>query len=537
VQRLEEARLVVAEERIEAELRLGGHAALIGELRELVDEHPMREWLSAQLLVALYRAGRQAEALATYSRIGSRLVEELGIEPGPELQRLQRQILTADPDLDLVPPPAAVRVTVAAAAGPERSPPRQLPTDIATFTGRSAEVDQLLASVGAAGPVVISAIGGMGGIGKSALAIHVAHRLADRFPDGQLYVNLQGSTASLPPMEPLEVLGRFLRSLGVDARQIPSQVDEAAARFRSLVADRRLLVVLDNARDAGQVAPLLPGSPGGAVLVTSRRVLASLDGARFLHLDVLSRGEAVALLGRLAGQRRVAAEPRAAEDVALRCGRFPLALRVAAARLAARPAWPVRALADRLADERRRLDELELADLGIRASLELSLLELSASPDPVDRAAAAAFPLLGLPDPTSACRWSRGCSTAPSPNPNGCWTGWWTHSWSRARRPAGTGSTTCSACTPGTTPPASTPPRTGPQRWTAASASTSGRPGTRTRCCAPPTIAWSGCRPNGRGTGCGSGSSPMRWSGWRRSAPTWSPPPGRPPRAIASGRR
>jgi DNA-binding SARP family transcriptional activator/tetratricopeptide (TPR) repeat protein len=394
MQRLEETRLAVLEERIDAELLLGRHGALIGELRELVDVHPMRERLCAQLLVALYRAGRQAEALASYAEMRSRLVEELGIEPGFELQRLQRQILEGNPAL-AAPSVLASTVTI---LGHGRPVPRQLPADVAGFTGRAVEVERLLAAVGAGGPVMISAIGGMGGVGKSALAIHVAHRLAERFPDGQLYVNLHGATTSLQPLEPLEVLGRFMRALGIDGTQIPTQVDEAAARFRSLVADRRLVVVLDDARDAAQVAPLLPAGSGSAVLVTSRRVLASLDRAVHLHLDVLPPSEAVALLGRLGGEQRIAAEPEAAQDVARWCGYLPLALRVAAARLAARPAWPVRALADRLADERRRLDELELGDIGTRASLDVSLRELSTSTDPVDQNAVAAFPLLGLPD-------------------------------------------------------------------------------------------------------------------------------------------
>ncbi len=192
VQRLEEARLAVVEEHIDAELLLGGQAALIGELRELVNEHPMRERLCAQLLVALYRAGRQAEALATYARVRSRLVEELGIEPGFELQRLQRQILEADPALDPLPTASALTVTI---GGDRRPVPRQLPADVATFTGRAVEIDRMVTAVATAGPVVISAIGGMGGIGKSALAVHVAHRLAQRFPDGQLYVNLQAVPA------------------------------------------------------------------------------------------------------------------------------------------------------------------------------------------------------------------------------------------------------------------------------------------------------------------------------------------------------
>jgi tetratricopeptide (TPR) repeat protein/transcriptional regulator with XRE-family HTH domain len=279
--------------------------------------------------------------------------------------------------------------------------PRQLPADVVTFTGRQAEMDQLervLAAVEGTGPVVISAIQGAGGIGKSALAVHAAHRLAACYPDGQLYVNLHGATAGLEPLEPLEVLGRFLRALGVDPAAIPADVDEAAARFRSELAGRCLLVVLDNARDAGQVRPLVPGTPGCGVLVTSRRTLADLDGAHHLRLDVLPTHEAVALLGRLAGVERVAAEPDTAREIARLCGHLPLALRIAGARLAARPAWSLGLLAGRLADAQRRLDELELADTSVRASLAVSHQELAQSPDPADQAAARAFGLLGLPD-------------------------------------------------------------------------------------------------------------------------------------------
>lgn len=402
VARLEEARLAALEDRIEADLLLSWHRQLIGELRELVAEYPLRERLCGQLMLALYRGGRQAEALAAFGQMRSTLVEELGLEPGAELQRRQRQILAGDPALDASPlSDNAAAVSPVIPASHAWPVPRQLPVDTATFTGREPELarlDRLLgvADTATAGRIVISAIDGSGGIGKSALAIHAARRLTGRFPDGQLYVNLQGATVGLAPLQPLEVLGRFLRALGVDPDQVPARLDEAAARFRSLLAGQRLLVVLDNAHDAAQVVPLLPASPGCGVLVTSRRVLTGLDGARHLHLAVLSPEEAVRLLGRLAGEHRIAAEPRAAGEVARLCGYLPLALRIAGARLAARPGWPVRALAARLTDAQRRLDELELADLGVRASFDVSYQALRDSTDVVDQAAAGVFGLLGV---------------------------------------------------------------------------------------------------------------------------------------------
>jgi tetratricopeptide (TPR) repeat protein len=238
-------------------------------------------------------------------------------------------------------------------------------------------------------PVPVCALDGIAGIGKSALAIHAAHRVADRFPDGQLYADLRGASADRSPVTPIAVLGRFLRALGVAGSDAGS-VEEAAAMFRGATADRKLLIVLDNARDAAQVKPLLPAGPGCAVLVTSRQVLATLDGATHVHVEVLSATEAVALLGR--GDREATAM------IARLCGYLPLALRIAGARLAARPTWPVQALAERLSDAQRRLDELQLGDLGVRASFQVSLQELAASADPLDRLAAEAFPLVAVPD-------------------------------------------------------------------------------------------------------------------------------------------
>ncbi len=396
---LQEHRLAAQEALAEARLSLGQHAEVAAGLGALVAEQPLREGLWGQWMLALYRAGRQAEALAAYRRLREHLVTELGIEPSPALQRLHRQILAADPALDS-PVRPGTRAANGAAAGVE-PPPCQLPPDICSFTGRAGELaalHRMLEERDGQSPVVIAAIDGAGGIGKSALAVRAGHQLAERFPHGQLYVDLRGATVGIQPVEPIAALGRFLRALGVPPADIPTTVEEATASFRTLAASRRLLVMLDNAADAAQVRPLLPGSPTCAVLVTSRQVLATLDGARHLHLDVLPASEAVALLERLAGPERVAAEPEAAERIAHLCGWLPLALRIAGARLAARPSWPVGALAERLAHAQRRLDELQLRDLGVRASFRASYDALRDAGDPTDRQAAEAFALLGLLD-------------------------------------------------------------------------------------------------------------------------------------------
>ncbi len=393
--RLTERYLAAIERRVDLELAEGRAGELVAELSYLTARYPLRESLWVRLLVALDRCGRQAEALERYEAVRVRLVEELGADPGPELQQVHADLLAGRP-----PQPSGAAGSMA----PGPLVPRQLPVDVDGFTGRQAalaDLDKLLGrgnDDGVLEPVVVSAVVGTAGVGKSALAIHAAHRLAGRFPDGQLYVNLQGATTGLPPLEPLEVLGRFLRALGVNPAAIPGDLQEAAALWRSQVAGRRLLVVLDEAADAAQVRPLLPATPGCGVLVTSRRVLASLERAHHLHLDVLAPDDAIHLLGRLAGPQRVAAEPQAAAEVARLCGLLPLALRIAGARLAARPAWPLRTLIDRLAAAQARLDELELADLGVRASFQVSYEQLRTSGDPTDRAAAEAFGLLGLPD-------------------------------------------------------------------------------------------------------------------------------------------
>jgi DNA-binding SARP family transcriptional activator len=380
---LEERRLTVLAERVEADLAMGGHADLVGELSALVAEHPLRERFAAQLMLCLYRCGRRPDALRVYQDARRALAEGLGLEPKPELNRLERAILAGDPSLEQ------------ACAAPAPAVPCLLPADIADFTGRDAEVDELCAALCAADPaaVVVSAVAGRGGVGKTALAVHVAHRLRETFPDGQLYVNLHGGQA-----DPVEVLGRFLRALGVDGTAVPQDPDERAELFRDRLARRRVLVLLDNAGDEGQVEPLLPGGAGCAVLVTSRARLGALGGARRLDLDVLGRDQALLLLGRIAGPARVAAEPDAAVALVEQCAGLPLAVRIAGARLAARPHWLLADLVGRLTDERRRLDELSHGGLAVRASLEVSFRGL-------DVAGRRLFRRLGLLDVPDFAAW------------------------------------------------------------------------------------------------------------------------------------
>jgi len=410
--RLEERRLAALAARIDADLSLGRHRDLIGELTALAVEHPLWEGLHAQLMIALYRSGRPAHALDAYRRLRQTLIDELGAEPGAAVQRLERAMLIADPSLALARPappmgvtPAATPTTRVARAAPKAvTPPavrpRQLPPAIASFTGREQELAELERLLGRPAPeaaTTIVAINGPAGVGKSALANRAAHRLAAHFPDGQLYVDLQGEAGGLAPLDTGEVLGRFLRALGADGRHLPVQREERAGLLRSLLAERRLLVMLDNAATAAQVRLLLPASATCAALITSRRHLAELDGVVHLRLDLLSTDESVALLAQLAGSHRVVAEPATSAEVVRMCGRLPLALRIAGARLAARPAWSMSTLAQRLRDERLRLDELELGGLAVRASLQMAYRELrDGCPIGVD--ASRAFRLLALLD-------------------------------------------------------------------------------------------------------------------------------------------
>jgi DNA-binding SARP family transcriptional activator/Tfp pilus assembly protein PilF len=494
-ERAVERRLSATELRVRADLACGRHSEVIPELRLLVAAYPLREGLWLLLMRALDGAGRHAEALDTYGQARTMIADELGVDPGAELQQLYSGLLAADvPAVPQPRPPrgdgalsglagpdgtasgaagpatgtdaAALAATAASAAavgrssgagpsggegGPDvkdgtggggprggkrragvisagafaagdvtadgdtsaaagqarladltrpagagvRRPPArahvaedpessqpplsdlaQLPADIADFTGRKAQVrllcDMLTSQDAASGPgaVRIAIVAGAAGLGKTTLAVHAAHQVSGRFPDGQLYVDLAG--ASSAPTAPGEVLARFLRDLGVDGDKVPASDDERAALYRSRLTGRRILILLDSARDAAQVRPLLPGSASCAVLVTTRNSTPDLVSTRFVDLNVLSDSEALTLFSRVVGDDRPASEPDATAEVLLACAGLPLAIRICAARLAARRQWRIATMANRLRDERRRLDELQIGDLEVRASFQVS---------------------------------------------------------------------------------------------------------------------------------------------------------------------
>ncbi|WP_442809587.1 AfsR/SARP family transcriptional regulator [Streptomyces sp. SR27] len=382
--RLEEWRLTLLETRLDIDLEIGAHAEAVSELTALTAAHPLRERLRELLMLALYRSGRQAEALAVYADTRRLLADELGVDPTPELSRLQQRILQADAEL-------ARPVEEAAPAAAPVARPAQLPATVPDFTGRVSCVRELGARLATAeGHVMaVSALAGIGGVGKTTLAVHVAHEARPHFPDGQLYVDLQG--AGSRAAAPETVLGSFLRALGTPDSAIPDSLDDRAALYRSTLDGRRVLVLLDNARDAAQIRPLLPGTAGCAALVTSRIRMVDLAGAHLVDLDVMSPDEALQLFTRIVGEERVRSEREAALDVVAACGFLPLAIRIAASRLAARRTWTVSVLAAKLADERRRLDELQAGDLAVKATFELGYGQL-------EPAQARAFRLLGLAD-------------------------------------------------------------------------------------------------------------------------------------------
>jgi DNA-binding SARP family transcriptional activator/tetratricopeptide (TPR) repeat protein len=382
-------RLAALADRIEADLNLGRGAGLVDELRDLVEQNPLVEPFTGQLMRALYSGGRRAEALREFQALRERLADDLGTDPSPQLNQLHLMILRDGP-------------AVNAPSGPDRTEiPHQLPPAPAVLVGRESELDTVVRKLSSESDdptASIVAIHGPGGIGKSALALRAAHMVASHYPGGQLYVDLRGASPGLDPLTSAETLGRFLRALGIPESSIPTEPTEAATRFRSLLVGRRVLLVLDNAADVVQVRSLLPGSAECAVLVTSRLMLGTLDNATHLALPLLDPAQSVVLLDRLTPGRRLASEAALAGRLAELCGHLPLALRITAARMTSRPHLPLAAFVERLADQRRRLDQLRHDDLSVRACLQISYQALADGAEPVDQAAATAFRLLGQPD-------------------------------------------------------------------------------------------------------------------------------------------
>ncbi|HJY74864.1 MAG TPA: BTAD domain-containing putative transcriptional regulator, partial [Streptosporangiaceae bacterium] len=428
--RLAELRSGAAEERADVLLWLGRHEEVVPDLTALVADHPLRERMRGLLMIALYRCGRPAESLRVFAEGRRVLADELGIDPGSDLSRIHQQVLTADPALAVPDGPDLVTLDgdatgIGSALGDGRRPgaegmvtpvPAQLPLDAPGFSGRHEELSILQAMLppksagaepseagpGAAGPgeastvqtVPIVVISGTAGAGKTALAVRFGRQVAKRFPHGQLYINLRGLDPATPPMEPAEALRFFLDALGVPPYRIPADTQGRSALFRSALDGKRMLIVLDNARNVAQVRPLLPGSPGSLVVVTSRNDMTGLvaaEGAMPLTLDVLSFDEAREMLVRRLGRDRAAAEPEAADEIISSCARLPLALGIAVGRAAGRPKRPLTELAAELRDARGRLDALEAGDAvtNVRAVLSWSYDQLS-------EPAARMFRLLGV---------------------------------------------------------------------------------------------------------------------------------------------
>ncbi|SPE64228.1 Regulatory protein AfsR [Streptomyces netropsis] len=394
--RLTETRLDVYEEFVGLRLELGRHQELIGELSAFIRENPLREQSIAHLMLAHYRSGRRAEALETYREGHRILADELGISPGPVLRDLHEAVLNDLPELN---PHQAAEAPAAPPAVPEQFPP-----DVASFTGRKKELavlDRLLEHAG--GDVLpVGSITGIGGVGKTALAVHWARQVASRFPDGLYFADMRGYDEEAP-RRPGAVLDHLLRALGIKGPQIPADQHERTALFRGALQGRRVLIVLDNARSFQQIRPLLPGDGRCCVLVTSRDPMGGALAGDYVYvplvLGALQQDEATALLSRVAGDDRIAADPVGAARLGELCDRLPLALRIAAARLAAKPHWSVRTLVARLEDQHRRLDELSLDERGVRAGLRLSYRDLS--PD-----AARMFRLLAMVDAPDFAAWA-----------------------------------------------------------------------------------------------------------------------------------
>ncbi|HEV2372365.1 MAG TPA: BTAD domain-containing putative transcriptional regulator [Streptosporangiaceae bacterium] len=413
---LEQQRLAVTETYCDHLLSLGCDRDAAAELGPLVASHPLREKAAAQLMLALHRDGQRAEALALYQDTRRVLADELGLDPCPELQQLHQQILTGDPaltpsrpasersithpagDPPVTPPHPAGRGTRAADSPTPTVVPRQLPPAVPHFTGRSSELKALTAlldpDADTPSTVVVSVLAGTAGVGKTALAVHWAHQAAHLFPDGQLYANLHGFGPSVTPLTPAQAIRGFLDALSVSPERTPADLTAQAGLYRSLLAGKRMLVLLDNAHDADQVRPLLPGAPGCLVLITSRSQLTGLvatEGAHLHCLDVLPEHDACQLLATRLGHDRASAEPTAITELTRLCANLPLALAVTAARAAARPHIPIAALAAELGDANDRLNTLDTGDSTASVPAVLGWSHRQLTPQ-----AAAMFRLLGI---------------------------------------------------------------------------------------------------------------------------------------------
>jgi DNA-binding SARP family transcriptional activator len=375
--RLAEEHWTIVEDWVGAHLSAGRHIEVVQELRSLIAAAPMRERLWEHLMVGLYRSGRRAEAITTYREAYDVLARELGVTPGVSLRQVFDDVLRDDPALHA--PQAATRGTPQPVACRPPVPPANLPADLISFTGRTQEIDEVLSSClpNGQGRAAVCAIDGMAGVGKTTLAVHAAHRLAPRFPDGQLFLDLHGFTEGVAPMDAAAALSRLLRALAVSDDQIPRDMEDRAAMYRSLLSGQRVLILLDNVADEGQVTPLIPAEPGCLVLVTGRRRLTGVDDIQTVSLDIMPLADALDLFARVVGDRRAALQPAAAEEVVGQCGLLPLAIRIAAVRLKARPAWTVAHLADRLRDQQHRLAELEAGQRSVAAALRVSYEHLS----------------------------------------------------------------------------------------------------------------------------------------------------------------